>query len=114
MKISELKDEKAIYALGEMMEPLATVFADDELVETFKSGQNIKAVSMLLKRHAKETMKILAAADGVPEEEYHCNLLTLPAKVLEIVNAPEVQELFTFAETKTDGAFSISASEKAD
>lgn len=109
MKISELKDERAIYSLGEMIEPLAKIMADNEIVGMFKSGQKLKAVSALLKKYPEDVVTILAAADGVDKKDYHCNLLTLPAKILEIVNDPEIIQLFTFAETKTDGALSVSA-----
>lgn len=111
MKISELKDERAIYSLGEMIEPLANVMADKEIVDMFRGKKRLKAISELLKKYPEDVMTILAAADGVDRKDYHCNILSLPNKILEIVNDPDVIQLFTFAETKTDDALPASASE---
>ena len=47
-------------------------------------------------------MEILAAMDGVPVEEYHCNVLTLPATLLELINDPEVSRLFTLQDQMTE------------
>ena len=59
-------------------------------------------------------MKILATLDRVPVEEYHCNLLSLPMKVIEILNDPELLAFFTYQGQSEDEADSGSVTENTE
>ena len=108
MKLCEFQDEKAIEVLAELIEPVSAIAADERVKAAFK-GSKAAAVSVLLKNHAHEVMRIMAALDGVPVKEYHCNVLTLPKKMMEIINDPDVMSLFTDAGTENIGESSGSA-----
>lgn len=108
MRLCEFQDEKSIEVLAELIEIVSVITADECVKEAFK-GSKAAAVSVLLKNHAHEVMQIMAALDGVPVEEYHCNVLTLPKKLTEIINDPDVMSLFTSAETENIGVSSGSA-----
>ena len=108
MRLCEFQDEKAIEVLAELVDPISVIAADELVKAAFKESK-AEAVSVLLKNHAHELMQIMAALDGVPVEEYHCNVLTLPKKLMEIINDPDVMSLFTSAETESIGESSGSA-----
>lgn len=89
MKLSDYKNEDAIEVIADIIEPLSAIFTDDEIK---KEKNRMKAISKALKKYKKEVIQILARIDGVPVEKYECNALTLPIKVLEVMNDKEIQD----------------------
>ncbi len=98
MKLTEIKNEDALDVLANIIDPLCEIAADENVKKANKEGGKIAAVKYVLKNHKSAVMAVLAALDGVPVEEYSCNVLTLPAKILEILNDPEIMAVFDFAE----------------
>lgn len=118
-KLSEYKDEEAIEILADILDPVATIATDKGLVEDIrknfsKGGQRIRIISRALKAHKKEIFEILAALERVHVEEYHCNMATLPAQILNILNDKDLMEYFlSLAETE-DQTSSGSATENTE
>lgn len=103
MKLSEIKGEAALDVLADLIEPAANILADEEIQKSVKSGEpKLLLVKKLLKSHKKEVIEILAILDGEEPETYKVSLLTLPAKLLEIINDPEIGSLFTSQGQKTE------------
>ena len=98
MRLSDYKGDAALDKLAEIIEPLAAMLSDHELQELSKEKKvaAIKYAKPMLKNHKSEIIEILAALDDEPVETYKekVTLLTLPAKLLEFLNDPEVQALF--------------------
>ena len=95
MKLSDFKGEAALDALADLIEPVASVAGDKEVAEYIRSKQYIKAVKVAIKNHKKSVIEILAVLDGADPETYQPSLTTLPAKLLEILNDPELVDLFS-------------------
>lgn len=103
MKITELKNEQALEALGDMIEPATEIMSDEDIANTFrKGGKPIVAISKILKRHPKACVQILAASEGVPYEEYSCSLFQMPIKLLELINEPEVRDFLSWQANNQD------------
>lgn len=98
--LSEYKDEEALDLLAELFEPMTSFFLDDEFVKTFDSGNRLGAVKIAIKNHKPEVMQILAAMEGVPVEEYHCNVMTLPIRLYQLITTPEIAGFFTSVKEK--------------
>lgn len=98
--LSEYKDEEALDLLAELFEPMTSFFMDDEFVKTFDSGNRLGAVKVAIKNHKPEVMQILAAMEGVPVEEYHCNVMTLPIRLYQLIKTPEIADFFTSVATR--------------
>ena len=109
MKLSEYQGEEALDILAELIEPVGEIMADKEIGEVFKKNR-FKAIGLAIRNHKKAVMQIMATMDGVPVEEYKCNVLTLPVKVLELLNDPALIELFTYQGQTGDAKSSGSAS----
>ena len=96
-KLTDIQDDEALDVLAEIMDPLVEILSDPKIKEL--QGQEgvtrLVIVKYVIKEHKTSIIHILAALEGVPVEEYHCNILTLPVAVLEILNDPEVSKLFT-------------------
>ena len=97
MKLSEIKGEKALDAMADLLDPLALIFADPEIQRSVKNDEpKMILVKKILKTHKKEAIQIMAILDGETPETYEVSLLKIPLKLLEIINDPEVQSLFTY------------------
>ena len=97
MRLSDYKGEAAIDKLAEIIEPLTVILGDPEMQEIAKKqGSAMDYVKPILKNHKKEIIVVLAALENEPVDEYKgkITLLTLPARILEFINDPEVQALF--------------------
>ena len=98
MRLSDYKGEEALDVLADIIEPLANIIADAEIQELSKKPNTpiIAMVKPAIKNHKGDLITILARLENVPVEEYRktMNLLTLPKQVMELLNDPEVQNLF--------------------
>ena len=113
MKLSEYHGEAALDILAELIEPSGEIMADKEIGDVFKQNR-FKAIGMAIKNHKKAVMQILATMDGVPVDEYKCNVFSLPVKILEILNDPEMIQLFQYQGQTGDANSSGSASENTE
>ena len=93
--ISDLKGEAALEALADMIEPASEIMADVQFIKCIKDDNRIKAVQLALRNHKKALIAIMAALDGKKPEEYEVNIMTLPLKLIELFNDPEVVGLFS-------------------
>lgn len=94
-KLSEYRDEEALDLLADLLEPISALSADEDFRAAFSSGKRMKAAKIALKNHKPEVMQILAACEGVPVEEYHCNILSVPLRFMELVSDKELVTGFT-------------------
>lgn len=94
-KLSEYKDDEALDLLADLIEPIAAIAADEEFKAAMKEHKRLSAVRIAVKSHKQEVKEILAAMEGVPVEEFHCNVLTVPMRLLEIINDKELFSVFT-------------------
>ena len=102
MKLSEYQGEAALDVLADLIEPVGEIMSDKEIGKVFKKNRP-KAIALAIKKHKKAVIQIMATMDGVSVEEYKCNVLTLPVKILEILNDPALVQLFTY-QGQTGGA----------
>lgn len=96
-KLSEIKDIEALELLADIVSPVAEIAQDDEIQKFAKPELKhtlAEIVSLIIKRHSRAVMSILAALEGVPFEEYHCDIFTLPSAVMSIVNDPVLMAFF--------------------
>jgi hypothetical protein len=114
MKISDYKGEAALELLAEIIEPAAEIMTDKDVVGSFKKNK-FKGISLAIKSHKAAIIRVMAAIDGIPVEEYHCNVFTLPQKVLQILNDKELAELFIsqgqMGDAKSSGSASVNTEE---
>ena len=110
MKLSEYQGEAALELLADLIEPASEIMSDKEIGDVFKQNR-FKAIGLAIKNHKKAVMQILATMDGVPVDDYKCNVFSLPVKILELLNDPALVQLFTFQGQTGDANSSGSASE---
>ena len=94
MKLSEITGEKAIDVLADILEPASEIVSDNEVTAHYQAGDMLKAIRAALKNHTKAVVEILAYTEGESPETYKPNVLSLPAKLLEILTDPAIVDLF--------------------
>ena len=113
MKLSEYQGEAALDLLADLIEPAGEIMSDKQIGDIFKENR-FKAIGLAIKNHKKAVMQILATMDGVPVDEYKCNVFSLPVKILELLNDPEMIRLFQYQGQTGDANSSGSASENTE
>lgn len=108
---TELRNEEALDAFADLLEPASEIIGDDAVKTAFRSGEKLKAVKVAIKNHKTAIIEILARLDGVEPSEYKVGVFTLPAKILALLNQPDMQEVFTGLGQIGGGASSGSATE---
>ena len=103
MKLSDIKGERALDVLADLIDPVAEIMADKEIVEILRSGKApAKAIKLSLKNHKKAVLAMMAAIDGEDPETYQPSLFVLPKRMLDLLNDPEVQQLFSSQDSTSD------------
>lgn len=98
MKLSEYKNEDALELLADLLEPVASIFADTEVKRIFETGTKIDTIKHVLKNHSKKVIEILARLEGVKVSEYDANIAKMVASLLEILNDEDLISFFTSQE----------------
>ena len=94
-RLSEYRGEEALDLLADLIEPAAEIMQDKELATLFKEKNMAAAAKTAIKNHKRAVLEIMARLDGVDPNEYAPSIFALPAKLLEILNDPELVNLFT-------------------
>lgn len=110
----ELTNEESLDMFADMLEPMSIILADKEVAEKFKNGTLAAGVAHAIKKHKPEVIKILAVTDGEPIETYKVNPVSIPFKLLRLLSAPEMKELFSSAGQMTEKGFSGSPMENTE
>ena len=110
MKISDIKGEAALDAFADMLDPAMEIMTDPAISAAYKNPETTRAqlVGMIVKGHKKAVITIMAILDGKDPETYadEINIFTVPAKLMEIINDPEMKSLFpSQARQKTSESF---------
>lgn len=95
-KLSEIKGEEALDVLAEILVQITDIVNDEEVKAGF--NKNIATcVSVALSKYKTEIISIFAAINGKSVEETveEIDLLSLPSYILEIIEEPTIQRLFS-------------------
>ncbi len=115
MNAFNYNSDDSLDAFADLLEPASVIMGDAELKNLLKSDQpRIKAVKYAIKNHKKEVKEILAIFDGESPETYKVNILTLPFKFMELLNTPEIIQLFTAQSRRNSVSTSGSATENTE
>ena len=94
MRLADIKGDKAFEVLADLLTPVANICADEEFVDAINRTY-IEGMQVALKSHAEDVKTMIALLDLEDPETYEINLAVLPKKFLELVNDPDVKDLFT-------------------
>lgn len=101
-KISEIRGEDALDILADLIEPVSVIFIDEAFVQAIRENRKIDAVKVVLRNHKKEILTVLAILNGVEPESYNPSLAELPVLVINLLNDPDLAEVFSSADSGTN------------
>lgn len=114
MNYNGIKNEQAIEALADMFDPIIEIASDEAIKISARSGDKVQTIKMMLKNHSRAIFELMAITEGVPVDEYECDVLTLPIKLMNLFDRPEFSFLFPSQSQKTDETYSGSAMESTE
>lgn len=114
MKLSEIKGERALDVIADLIEPVSVMVQDEEFKLIIRSGDKIKVVKYLLKEHKREILQMLALINGEDPETYEPTLIQLPMMVMELFDDPDVMNLFGLQDQSKELASSGPATENTE
>lgn len=116
MRLSDIKNERTLDVVAAIIGPVSRIAMDADAVQSIrpqklKKGENKRdvvaarasnAVSVLLTKHRDDVVSILAALEGVTNEEYivSLNLVKLGHDLFELLTDEEFVTLFPSAQSK--------------
>lgn len=112
-KLSEYKDEEALDLLADLLDPITEMALDDKFQEAM-AGNRIQFVKFAIKNHKESVMQILAVLSGVPREEFHCSVITLPMMFLELIKDRDLMSFFSLQGLEDSESASGSAMENTE
>lgn len=117
MKLSNIKGERTLDVIAEVIEPIANIAEDEEAAKlfrrqklpkgmdrkTFLIRRMKKSVPRLLRNHKEDVIGILSAIEGVSQEEYAdgLSLVKLIKDCIDLITDSVFVELFISAQTET-------------
>lgn len=115
MRLSDFENDKALDLLADIIEPASEIMSDARVIEVARSKKPvIFVVREILKNHKKSAIEIVAAMHGESPETYRFNILTLTADVLDIMNDPNMHEVFYSQSQPKENASSGSVTESIE
>lgn len=109
----ERTNEEALDLFADLIEPAVEIISDKRIEMMYKSGNKIAAIKQAIKCHKSAVIEILSLIDGIPKEEYKVSVIALPIKLMNLINNPELEELFT-GQSQKETAYSGSATENIE
>lgn len=127
MRLSDIRGDRTLDVIADIIDPIANIAEDPEAAELFTrkklpEGMTPKgfllqrarrSVPVLLKHHKADVIAILSAIEGTSQEQYagDLNLAKLFKDCVELLTDEAFTTFFTSAGSETDGNFSGSVSE---
>ena len=107
MRLSDYENEEAIEVLADVIEPAAYIMADPKITELFNSGKpKLLIVKHALREHKQEVIEVIAALHRKKPEELKFTIVSLVKDLLDLLNDPELLQVFTLQGQETDGEHS--------
>lgn len=127
MKLSDIKGERTIEVIADIIEPVASIATDEQAAGLLKRKKLPEGMTpnqflakrvrehapQLLKTHKNDIITILSIIEGVSPEEYceKLNLTRLIGDLIELFTDEVFKELFISAQSETENTLSTSAQE---
>ena len=108
MKLSEIKGDKALEVIADIMEPISNLISDSKFKKMFENREKepiVKKIPEIIKEHKSDIYKMLAVLDGVSVEKYKAetSVIKILKDFTDMIMDESVQKLFISAEPVEEG-----------
>ena len=96
MRLTDYENEEALELLADILEPAAVIMSDKEIATMVQSGVPVLVVApKILRGHQKEVVEIVASLHREKPDTFKFNAVSLLKDLIDIMNDPELIDLFT-------------------
>ena len=114
MKLCEIKGEKALEVIANLIDPISDMLKDPELRPIVQSGNRSDIIKHILLNHKRNVITILALINGENPDTYEPTLLSLPIMLMDLFDDPDVMRLFGLQAQSKESASSGPATENIE
>lgn len=84
-KLKDMTNEEKFDVMLEIYDIYSEIMADKEVNNALKSGDAKTILKAIIDNQRENAIKLCAAREGVPVEQYHVGVMTLPNVLSEII-----------------------------
>ena len=115
MAFTKLENEEAVEALADMLEPAATICADQKIQAMVKNSKPpILIASEIMKAYPEQIVAIMAASEGRTIKEYKVSIPGIIKKLIDLLNDKEFMSFFTSQAQTTEQILSGKPTESTE
>ena len=112
MRLSDFENEEALDLLADLIEPASVVMTDPEVKKMAQAKKPpLVIASYILRHHKKSAIEIVAAIHREDVSKCKFNAISVLNDLLDILNDPEIEAVFTSQGQTTASTSSGSATE---
>lgn len=95
MRLSDIKGERALEVLADIIDPITEIMSDPEVASMFRSGNKMGAAQSILRLHGKSVLSVMATLDEEDPKTYAPSLIDIPMKLIDLFNDPAFEAFFS-------------------
>lgn len=114
--LADIKGDAALELVADLIDPVTEIMSDPVVAAAYRGtekepGSKAKAIKVAIKAHKKAVTTILALMDEEDPKTYQPSAMVIPVRLLQILNDPDMNSLFTLPDQSSEENTSGSASE---
>lgn len=116
--LADVKGDAALDLVADLIDPVTEIMSDPVVAAAYRGtekepGSKAKAIKVAIKTHKKAVTTILALMDEEDPKTYEPSAMVIPVRLLQILNDPDMNSLFTSADQSSEENTSGSVSENS-
>lgn len=116
--LADIKGDAALELVADLIDPVTEIMSDPVVAAAYRGtekepGSKAKAIKVAIKAHKKAVTTILALMDEEDPKTYQPSAMVIPVRLLQILNDPDMNSLFTLPDQSLEENTSGSASENS-
>ena len=116
--LADIKGDAALELVADLIDPVTEIMSDPAVAAAYRGtddepGSKAKAIKVAIKAHKKAVTTILALMDEEDPKTYQPSAMVIPVRLLQILNDPDMNSLFTLPDQTSEENTSGSASENS-
>lgn len=108
MRLSEIKGEKALDVIVELIDPLVEI-VQDKTVRESANGDRTQFIKAIISNHKQSILHIMAVLEDKDPATYEPSLIDIPNKLIELTNDSDFAQLFFTQAQRVEQTVSFSA-----
>ena len=105
--LADVKGDAALDLVADLIDPVTEIMSDPVVAAAYRGtekepGSKAKAIKVAIKTHKKAITTILALMDEEDPKTYEPSAMVIPVRLLQILNDPDMNSLFTLPDQSSE------------